>query len=376
MGRALVVGGGILGVTTAWRLAEAGMDVTVVESGDLGSGASQASFAWINASQKPPLPYHRLNVAGMNHYRRLQTELEDPRWLRFDGHVEWNASADGQSTLRGKVERLNNWEYGAELLPISELEYLEPDLAAPDHIEEFAYYAQEGYILPIDMIGDLASRARKLGARMLTQTTVQELVVEGEKVRGIVTTGGDRLLADTVVLCAGAVVPELLSQVGFTLPMAPTHGLVAVTNPSPVRLRAIHHNDHLNIRPDGAGRIMMRHYDFDDMVGPDTPVVPIPDFLDDLLARTVAVLPGLASARIEGVRITTRPIPGDGKTVAGPVPGVDGLYLISTHSGVTMGPLLGHIAMREITTGYRDSRLVDFRPGREIKVAQAAIKEN
>lgn len=376
MTSAIVVGGGIVGVSTAWRLAEAGVDVTLIDSDDLGNAATHASFAWINASRKPPRSYHRLNVAGMNHYRRLQVELNNPRWLHFHGQIEWDASPGGPEAVREKAARLQEWEYGSELLPISELRNLEPDLTAPEGVEEFAYYPQEGYMTPIDMIGDLSSRARALGATFLTNTTVKELVTESGKVTGVVTTSGDRLMADTVVLCTGAVAPDLLGQVDFNLPMAPTRGLVAVTNPSPVRLRAVHHSHNLNLRPDGAGRVMMRHYDFDDMIQPDTPEVPVPAFLDELLARAVKTLPGLASARIEGARITTRPIPGDGKSVVGHVPGVEGLYLIVTHSGVTLGPLLGHIATREITAGYKDARLADFRPGREIKVASEPVNEN
>jgi len=373
---AIIVGGGILGVSTAWRLAEAGVDVTLVEADRLGNGASHASFAWINASKKPPFPYHQLNVAGMNYYRRLQSELDQPRWLHFDGQVEWDASEGGADTLREKAGRLHKWGYASELLPVSELKQIEPDLVAPSHLEEFALYSQEGYITPIDMIGDFASRARALGVDIREETPVQDLIVEGSRVSGVVTRSGDRLMADTVVLCNGAVAPHLLEQAGFTLPMAPTYGMVAVTNPSTVRLKVVHHNDDLNMRPDGAGRVMMRHYDFDDMVNPDVPEVPIPGFVDELLARAVKVLPGLAGSRIEGVRITTRPIPGDGKSVVGSVPGVDGLYAMVTHSGVTMGPLLGHIAAREITTGRLDSRLEEFRPGREIQVAQKAIQEN
>lgn len=376
MSSAIVIGGGILGTATAWRLAEYGVQVTLLDAGNLGDGASRASFAWLNASNKPPQHYHQLNVDGMNYYRRLHLELGGPRWLHFDGHVEWDGAEGGAARLREKVERLRSWGYTAELLPISEMNSLEPDLVAPVGIEEFAYFSHEGYINPVDMIGDLATQARSRGVTIMTHTRVQELVVEGDRVTGVVTDQGDRLSADTVVSSTGAVSPLLLAQLGLELPMAPTTGMVAVSSPSSVRLKAVHHDHMMNIRPDGSGRIMMRHYDFDDMVTPETPENPIPGFMSQLLERVVTVLPGLASARIDSIRITTRPIPGDGLPAVGAVPGLDGLYLMVTHSGVTMGPLLGHIAAREITSGVLDPRLDAFRPSRNITIAKKPIREN
>jgi glycine/D-amino acid oxidase-like deaminating enzyme len=46
------------------------------------------------------------------------------------------------------------------------------------------------------------------------------------------------------------------------------------------------------------------------------------------------------------------------------MPGIDGLFVIATHSGVTMGPLLGRLAAREILHGERDERIAAFRPDR------------
>lgn len=374
--RAIVVGGGIVGVATAWRLAQAGADVTLLEAGRLGGAASRASFAWFNASAKPPLPYHRLNVAGMDHYRRLWSELEQPRWLHFHGHVEWDATPDGAARLREKVEGLRAWGYGAELLPIRELGTIEPGLRPPDHLEEFAYYPAEGHLDPIAMLGGLVTRARDLGVRVLVETPVRNLVTDGGRVTGVMTSAGAHVEADIVVLCTGAAAPELLGPIGFDLPMSPTNGLVAVTSPSTARLRGVHQSDDLNIRPDGGGRILMRHYDFDDEIPAGSPEWPIPARLDDLLARAVGVLPDLAGARIEGVRVATRPIPGDGKSVVGPVPGTGGLYLVVTHSGVTLGPLLGLVASREIVSGIEDDRVRDFRPDRSIQVVAEPVREN
>ena len=69
--KTIVIGAGVMGASVAYRLAQAGSAVTVLEATRIGGGTSGVSFAWTNAHKKPPKPYHDLNVAGI---RRM------PRW--------------------------------------------------------------------------------------------------------------------------------------------------------------------------------------------------------------------------------------------------------------------------------------------------------
>jgi glycine/D-amino acid oxidase-like deaminating enzyme len=100
----------------------------------------------------------------------------------------------------------------------------------------------------------------------------------------------------------------------------------------------------------------------------DGTVDPVPDIGKELLARAVKYLPGLEGVAVEGARVAYRSIPGDDHPVVGEVPGRPGLYLLVTHSGGTMGPLLGRLAALEIARGERDTRLATFHPERIVKV--------
>src|SRR5215471_16667023 len=73
--KTIVIGAGVMGASVAFRLAQAGADVTVLEATRVGGGTSGISFAWVNAHQKPPLPYHRLNVGGMQAHAALREEF-------------------------------------------------------------------------------------------------------------------------------------------------------------------------------------------------------------------------------------------------------------------------------------------------------------
>src|SRR5262245_54605381 len=161
--RVLVIGGGIVGAALTYRLTQAGASVTLLEARQPGSGTSTTSFAWLNANDKPPFPYHQLNVDGMAEWNSLARELGQAPWLHISGHIEWDQGDDGPAFLREKVARLRAWGYPAELLPVRELATVEPDLVAPPGLEEFALYPTEGYLDPLACIGTLLGEARARG---------------------------------------------------------------------------------------------------------------------------------------------------------------------------------------------------------------------
>jgi glycine/D-amino acid oxidase-like deaminating enzyme len=82
------------------------------------------------------------------------------------------------------------------------------------------------------------------------------------------------------------------------------------------------------------------------------------------LAALAAHLPALAGARVEATRIGVRPMPRDERPVVGALPGLDGFYVVVSHSGVTLGPLWGRVAAAEILEGALDPRLGPYRPDR------------
>ena len=109
---------------------------------------------------------------------------------------------------------------------------------------------------------------------------------------------------------------------------------------------------------------MLQTDDADRQVRAETEPSPRLPLAEDLVRRASEVLPGVAGARPEAVRIGVRPIPADGFSAVGPMPGVSGFYLVVTHSGVTLAPFLGQAAAQEIAGGGAVPALAPFRPGR------------
>lgn len=83
----------------------------------------------------------------------------------------------------------------------------------------------------------------------------------------------------------------------------------------------------------------------------------------ELLARARRLLPDLGEARLETARIGLRSVAVDGLPVAGVAPAVENLYLLVSHSGATLAPILGELAAAELL-GERSEALEPYRPAR------------
>jgi glycine/D-amino acid oxidase-like deaminating enzyme len=151
---------------------------------------------------------------------------------------------------------------------------------------------------------------------------------------------------------------------GLRIPLAPTAGLLVFTPPAATSLQRVVHAPRCHLRPDGAGRLVVQSDDADEQVSAETEASPRLPQADDLVRRAAQILPGLAGARAEAVRIGVRPYPADGVSAVGPMPGVSGYYAVVTHSGVTLAPFLGRAVADEITRGRVVPQLEPFRPSR------------
>src|SRR3954447_2311710 len=193
-----------MGASVAYRLAQAGAAVTVLEATRIGGGTSGISFAWSNAHKKPPKPYHDLNVAGMKAHAALADEFDATPWWHGGGSLEWEAEPD-RPAQHGNIEQLRSWGYAAEWITLREAQELEPDIdAATIGDAPVAFFPQEGWLDPVVYAHAMLSAAqRRHHARILCGTRVVDLIRSGEQVMGVQVADGTRHAADMVVNCAG-----------------------------------------------------------------------------------------------------------------------------------------------------------------------------
>ena len=364
----VVVGAGIVGACVALRLAQGGAQVTVVDAGPPASGASRASFAWANSFSKTPRPYYDLNVAGIAEHAALARELGGG-WFHRVGNLKWEAAPERQRALRETTARLREWGYPVEALSGREARRLEPELAIDDAVDLVAHTPEDGWVEAVPLVGAALARARDAGARVLPGHRVTALRQADGRVRGVLTEPGGELGADVVVDCAGAGAGELARLAGVELAVTGEPGRLIYTAPVALALRHVVHGPGVHFRADGSGRVILSDESRDLVVALDAgrgdP--------ERSVAAVARYLPALAGVAVEAVRIGARPMPADRLPAVGPVPGADGLYVVVSHSGVTLGALWGRIAAAEILGGLADPRLADFRPGRLVRAPARVV---
>ncbi len=365
MTKMIVIGAGVMGASVAYRLAQAGTDVTVLEATRVGGGTSGISFAWINAHRKPPKPYHDLNVGGMKAHAALHDEFGATPWWHGGGSLEWEAEP-GRTAQRENVEQLLSWGYAAEWIDRNQVHELEPDID-PAAIGDapVAYFPREGWLDPIVYTHAMLSAARRrYGAKIVCGARVADLIIKGDRVLGVRLADGTLYEADTVVNCAGRWTNEVVREAGLHLPLAPTVGFLVFTPPVATSLNRVVHTSVIDARPDGAGRLMLHWNPTDATLRLDSKTSPSMPEARDLVQRAHRLLPSIGDVEPEAVRIALRPIPGDHLSAIGPMPRISGYYLAVTHSGVTMSPFLGAAVADEVVRGQLRAELTDFRPAR------------
>jgi len=370
--RVAVVGAGLVGAAVARELTLLGADTSVFEAARPGHGTSGTSFAWVNSRDKRPRAYHDLNAAGMAAHGDLgRLPAPAPRWFFPAGAVGWAGDAPQAARLASAVERLAGSGYRAEFVAASRVRDLEPDVAVPPSAERAAFFPAEGYVLPAVLLGRLLGEAADRGARLAWPAPVRALSVSTRGVRLRLGDGAEHE-ADVAVCCAGRWTSELVAPLGCAVPLigpgaAASGGqpgaaaFLGYTDPVPVRLRRVLTTPRLNVRPDGGGGLVLHAPDLDraaaaggregaGRIGAE------------MARRLGAVLPAARDVRVT-VRTGVRVLPADGLTVAGWAD-QGRVYVIATHSGVTLAPLLGRLAALEVVRDSVEEILGPFRPQR------------
>lgn len=364
---AVVIGAGIFGVSTGLQLARRGIRVTILNDGPPANGASGRSLSWLNSARMRSEPYHRLRVAGIDRYRTLAARLPGIDWLRFDGGLTWDA--DGPENAIANVYRYEvSIGYDANLLAAEEVGRVTPGLDARSIASQGAIFNPgEGWVdLPI-LIDFLLREFLSRGGVLVTGEGAASVIVEGGRARGAVTSSGVRFEADAVVLATGPAVPAMAAQLGQVIGDDTPIALLVQTKPLDHPLRAVLNTPRVAVRPAPGGA-----FSLDADWAAEEGVTMRPDGSHDidasvveaLVAEASNVMQGNPKLEIQSVGVGGKPIPGDGEPVIGALKAVPGCYVAFSHSGATLGLIVGELLAGEIATGREHPMLQTFRPER------------
>jgi len=340
----LVVGGGVIGLSCAWRLAQRGARVAVLERGEPGGGATRVAAGMLApvgelTFGEPELL--ELTLAAAKLYPEFVAEIEAATGTRTGyeplGALHVALDRDEAAQLRRVHDLQRSLELEAEWLPPRRCRELEPGLTPSFHGGVFA--AGEAAVDPRALTEVLVAAASGEGVEVLGGTEVAESVFEGERLVGARTSAGEELRAETVVLAGGAWSgnAEWLSAEARP-PVRPVKGQV-------VELRSrgeepvAHHilaSERVYLVPRNDGRLVIGATV--EEMGYDTAVTA--GGVHELLREAYRLLPDVAEMEWVGATAGLRPGTPNNLPLVGPG-AIDGLVLATGHfrNGILLAPL-------------------------------------
>jgi len=372
----VVIGGGVVGASTAFQLAKRGVRrVVLLERRQLGAGATGKSGALVRAHYSN-VPETHLTLESLKIFRNWRDEVGngDPG-LEAVGFVRVVAP-DHEAKLRANVAAQQ--ALGGETCVVSadELQAIEP-LMRTDDLTYAAFEPGSGFADPHATLYGFVAAAGAHGARVYTHTEVSAILTRGDRVAGVETAAG-QISTPTVVLAAGAYADRLLRPLGVDLHLRPRRSRVVIFRwPPEVDHRRRHRvvidsTQHSWFRPEGtAGTLIGVEYGHREPVDPDTcPETVEQEYIARARQALAARFPAFRHATMRGAWSGVFMQSPDDHPIIDHLPNVQGLYVMTGDSGTSFktAPAIGVCLAEWITEGA--PRLVELTPFRSTRFAE------
>ena len=254
----VVIGGGIMGCSTLYHLAEMGVsDAILLERNKLTSGTTWHSAAQVRALRSSR-NLTRMIQYSVDLYARLEKETEqNVGWIQ-KGSLSIATTPDRLTHVRRQEALAHAYGVEASFISGEEAQEIWP-LMRGDDILGAVFSPDDGRVSPSDVCAALAKSARSKGARIFEDTGVTGILTENGKIRGVVTSAGE-IACDAVAICAGLWSRDLAAMAGEDAPLLACEHFYLLTKP----IEGItgnmptlsDHDGRLYIRDDSAGLLV------------------------------------------------------------------------------------------------------------------------
>jgi glycine oxidase len=363
-GEVLILGGGVIGLTTAFFLAEVGVDVVLVDRGDLGRQASWAGAGILTPGdpKRCQTPGELIRALGSAAHQELSAQLQERTGIdngyRRCGGLE--IPEEGEPAA-GPTEEWLGAGAPFTVLDRGGIEQLEPALAP--HITRAFHLPTMAQVRNPRHLKALIAACTSLGVRLVPHCPVQRIQRQGERVLAVETSQG-RLQAGQYLLAAGAWTPELARDLGWQPAIVPVRGQIALlnTNREGARPLLLHGKRYLVPRGDG----LVLAGSTEERVGFDAR--PTAGGVGELLAFAEHLVPSLRQANLERCWAGLRPGSPDGQPFLGRLPGLDNLFVAAGHfrAGIQLSPITGRLMTQLLLGRPTEVDLEAFRPERVV----------
>ena len=276
----VIIGGGVMGVMTAWFLAKAGQKVVLCEKGRVAGEQSSRNWGWVRQQGRDPdeLP---IMIESNRIWQGLARECGEDLGFRQTGVLY---IANSPKDMAG----FENWQTYAKAHQLDTILLSKAELA--NQLPEAKTDWAGGMITPSDgraepwvAVPALARHAVRLGATIIEDCSVRALDVSGGKLAGVITEHG-RIACDQVVLAGGAWSSLFLRRHGIEIPQLSVRATVAATVPLPEVYAGEAADNHFAFRRRADGGYTLALGSFHELfIGPDA-FRRLPKFLPQLKA--------------------------------------------------------------------------------------------
>ncbi|MFF8846365.1 NAD(P)/FAD-dependent oxidoreductase [Streptomyces sp. NPDC015127] len=225
----VIIGGGVMGASIAFHLAEAGVDdIVVVERGDLGSGSSGKPIGGVRAQFSDPLNIE-LGSRSLRAFRDFPHRPGADIGLETVGYLFLLTDARQATDFEIAVGIQNSLDVPSRMITPHEARRLCPYIS-PEHLVAAAYSPTDGHARPGLVVRGYADSASRAGVTFATNTAVTGMDTSGDRVTAVHTDHGV-ISCSTVVCAAGAWSGQIGDMVGIDLPVRPVRRQLAFTEP-------------------------------------------------------------------------------------------------------------------------------------------------
>jgi sarcosine oxidase, subunit beta len=228
---AVVIGGGVIGLSTAYHLARRGArDVVLLDKDALGSGSTSKAAGGVRAQFSDPVNV-TLGARSLETFRDFASLFGQEIDLHQVGYLFLLSTPESVAAFEANVALQNDLGIPSRMIGVEEARRLSP-LVSTDGLLAAAYSPTDGHCTPESVVLGYASAARRAGATLLPHCAATGIDVRDGCIVGVRTEAGT-IRTDTVVCAAGAWSAEVGSWVGVDLPVTPLRRQILVTEPVP-----------------------------------------------------------------------------------------------------------------------------------------------
>ncbi len=359
---AVVVGGGVIGTSTAFHLAKLGLrDVVLLERSHLAAGSTGRSVGLIETNYALDV-----DVALAKYSYEEFTRFDEVTGGTADFHrrpyLETVAAKDQEEHLERAVEMGKHHGVRVRLVEPREISEVFPELRVDD-VTQGLLSLDAGFCDPHSVSASYAAAAERLGATIQTKTPVERVLVDRGRVVGV-RTAAEELRTSVVVNATGPWGNDLLKPLGIALPLARWQRQIFVTSPHPEipndRPMYIDLPRRFYFRQELSGGFILGLVEDDpaqesELSNPETDW----DFKIRAVEAAVHRVPKLAETSIANAWSGVVTFTPDQLPVLGPVKEATGLYLANGMSGygVMISPGVGTALAEMIVRG--ESKTID-----------------